>query len=253
MNKNELKEFLDEKAYQYNVSEFIKSDPIQIPHRFQKIEDIEIASFLVSVMAWGKRSIIINKGNELMNLLEESPHDFVMNHSKKDLLTLNKFKHRTFVSDDFIFFIQSLRNIYTNHNGLEPLFYIKPEEENAFYALQRFRKIFFEIPFKQRSSKHIGDTEKNSAAKRLNMFLRWMVRNDKKVDLGIWSSISPSKLSCPLDVHSGRIGRLLSLITIKQDNWKTVEELDTNLRSMNSKDPVLYDFALFGVGLYEKF
>ena len=253
MTKAELKEFLDEKAYQYNVFDFIETDPIQIPHRFTKKEDIEIASFLVSMMAWGKRNIIINKGTELMQLMDDSPFDFVMNHNKKDLLQFKNFKHRTFISDDFVFFIQSLQNIYKNHNGLEPLFYINPEEINPFFAFQRFRKIFFEIPHQYRSNKHIANTEKNAAAKRLNMFLRWMVRNDKKVDLGIWQSILPEKLSCPLDVHSGRMGRALQLINSKQDNWKTVEELDKNLRKLNPKDPVLYDFALLGIGVYEKF
>ncbi|MFA9289655.1 MAG: TIGR02757 family protein [Solirubrobacteraceae bacterium] len=253
MNKTDLKEFLDEKLLVYNVPDFIASDPIQIPHRFTLKEDKEIASFLVSIMAWGKRSIIINKGNELMAMMDEAPFDFVMNHTPKELQQLNKFKHRTLIADDFTFFIKSLQNIYKNKNGLESLFHIKPEEENAFYALQRFRKVFFEIPHKPRSGKHIGDTAKKSAAKRLNMFLRWMVRDDKKVDIGIWKSIPKSKLSCPLDVHSGRVGRMLGLINSTQNNWKTVEELDGNLREMNAKDPVIYDFALFGIGLYENF
>lgn len=253
MNQTELKEFLDQKAHQYNVFGFIETDPIQIPHQFSKKEDIEIAAFLVSIMAWGKRNIIINKGTELMQLMDNSPYDFVMHHNKNDLTAFNQFKHRTFMADDIIFFIQSLQNIYKNHQGLEPLFYIKPEENNPFLAFQRFRKVFFETPHQYRSSKHIANTEKNAAAKRLNMFLRWLVRNDKKVDLGIWNSISPSKLSCPLDVHSGRMGRALHLIRSKQDNWKTVEELDKNLRELNPTDPVLYDFALLGIGVYEKF
>lgn len=253
MNRTELKEFLNEKAIIYNTPAFIENDPIQIPHRFSIKEDQEIVSFLVSIMAWGKRSIIINKANELLDFMGNSPFDFVMNHTKADLNPFKQFKHRTLTADDFIFFMQSLQNIYKNKNGLESLFYIEPQETNAFFALQRFRKVFFEIPHQQRSSKHIGDTAKNSAAKRLNMFLRWMVRNDKQVDLGIWQSIPTSKLSCPLDVHSGRVGRLLGLINSTQDNWKTVEELDRNLREFNPEDPVLYDFALFGIGLYEKF
>jgi uncharacterized protein (TIGR02757 family) len=253
LNKTELKEYLDEKAFQYNVFDFIQTDPIQIPHGFEKKEDIEISAFLVSLMAWGKRNIIINKGNELMQMMDNSPFDFVINHTKNDLKSLSGFRHRTFVAEDIVFFIQSLRNIYLNHNGLESLFCINSEEKNPFFAFQRFRKVFFEIQHPQRSHKHIANTEKNAAAKRLNMFLRWMVRNDKKVDLGLWKTISTEKLSCPLDVHSGRIGRLLGLIHSNQDNWKTVEELDKNLREMNPNDPVVYDFALLGVGVYEQF
>ncbi|MEZ4797783.1 MAG: TIGR02757 family protein [Flavobacteriaceae bacterium] len=254
MTHSELKEFLDTKVEQYNNSKFIESDPIQIPHQFSKKEDIEITGFLTATIAWGNRKSIINNANKMMQLLEQSPHDFVLNHKNKDLESLQPFVHRTFNGQDFIQFIKSLHHIYKNHNGLEAVFakYAKPNSMQE--GIHHFKTVFFEIPHQSRTQKHISDPLKNSAAKRINMYLRWMVRNDKKgVDFGIWKSLSPSQISCPLDVHSGNIARKLGLLSRKQNDAKALAELDTSLRKLDVNDPVKYDFALFGLGAFEKF
>lgn len=250
----EIKEFLDEKVSQYNNPQFIESDPIQIPHRFSKKEDIEIAGFLVATIAWGKRAMIINNGSRMMELMGEEPFEFVINHSESDLNHFESFVHRTFNGIDFKYFIKSLHHIYRNYGGLEQIFASHQTHDSLQPAIHEFKKIFFEIPFPQRTQKHISDPLKNSAAKRINMFLRWMVRNDSAgVDFGIWKSISPSLLSCPLDVHSGNIARKLELLSRKQNDAKALFELDSNLRILDSKDPVKYDFALFGLGVFENF
>ena len=254
MNQSELKEFLDEKVLEYNNPKFIESDPIQIPHQFTKKEDIEIAAFLAATIAWGNRKMIIRNANRMIEIMGNSPHDFVLNHSKKELEGCSDFVHRTYNAIDFQFFIRSLQNIYKNHNGLEGLFSKYPKDLNNKQVLHNFKKVFFEIPFEQRTTKHVADPMKGSASKRLNMFLRWMVRKDNSgVDFGIWDSIPMSKLSCPLDVHSGNVARKLGLLTRKQNDWKALEELDNNLRKMNATDPVKYDFALFGLGVFEDF
>lgn len=254
MTKSELKEFLNTKVEQYNNTKFIESDPIQIPHQFSKKEDIEIAGFLTASIAWGNRKSIINNANKMMQLLEQSPHDFVMNHSNKDLDALQPFVHRTFNGQDFAQFIKSLNHIYKNHQGLEAVFAKHAQPDSMQHSIHHFKNVFFEILHQPRTQKHISDPLKNSAAKRLNMFLRWMVRNDKKgVDFGIWKSLSPSQLSCPLDVHSGNVARKLGLLNRKQNDAKALHELDTALRQLDVKDPVKYDFALFGLGVFEKF
>jgi len=254
LTKSELKEFLNTKVEQYNNTKFIESDPIQIPHQFSKKEDIEIAGFLTATIAWGNRKSIINNANKMMQLLEQSPHDFVMNHSNKDLDTLHPFVHRTFNDQDFAQFIKSLHHIYKNHQGLETVFGKHAQPDSMQHSIHHFKTAFFEIPHQVRTQKHISDPLKNSAAKRLNMFLRWMVRNDKKgVDFGIWKNLSPSQLSCPLDVHSGNVARKLGLLSRKQNDAKALHELDTALRQLDGNDPVKYDFALFGLGVFEKF
>lgn len=252
--KPEIKEFLDEKVSLYNNPKFIESDPIQIPHRFSKKEDIEIAGFLVASIAWGKRAMIINNGNRMMEFMGENPYDFIMNYTEKDLKAFDTFVHRTFNATDFRFFIKSLEHIYKTHGGLEQVFNRNKTVDSLQPAIHEFKKVFFEIPFPERTQKHISDPAKNSAAKRINMFLRWMVRKDKAgVDFGIWKSISPSLLSCPLDVHSGNVARKLGLLTRKQNDSKALLELDSNLRAMDPEDPVKYDFALFGLGVFENF
>ena len=254
MNKVELKDFLDSKVEQYNHPRFLESDPIQIPHRFTKKEDIEISAFLTATIAWGNRKSIINNANKMMQLLENSPYDFVLNHTENDLEKCNGFVHRTFNSTDFTYFIQSLKNIYKNHNGLEQTFALYSQETTVQPGISSFKKTFFELPHQQRTTKHVSDPLKGSAAKRINMFLRWMVRNnDTGVDFGLWKSISPAQLSCPLDVHSGNVGRKLELITRKQNDAKALTELDSSLRELDPLDPVKYDFALFGLGVFEKF
>ncbi|WP_308992600.1 TIGR02757 family protein [Mariniflexile litorale] len=254
MNKTELKDFLDNKVVQYNNPKFIESDPIQVPHQFSIKEDIEIAGFLTATISWGNRKSIINNAKRLMELLDNSPFDFVINHTETDLENMHSFVHRTFNSDDAIQFIKSLKHIYLNHNGLETLFAKHTENDSVQNAISKFKTTFFEVEHLQRTKKHISDPLKNSAAKRINMFLRWMVRNDKTgVDFGIWNSLSPAQLSCPLDVHSGNVARKLGLLTRKQNDAKALLELDTNLRNLDANDPVKYDFALFGLGVFEGF
>lgn len=254
MNKNELKEFLDEKVLLYNNSKFIESDPIQIPHQYSLKEDIEIAGFLTATIAWGNRKMIINNSQRMMNLMGNSPYDFVMSHSESQLKSLDGFVHRTFNSDDFAAFILSLRHIYNNHNGLEAAFSKNKQPLSMQLSIAEFKKLFLEIPHQSRTQKHISDPTQGSAAKRINMYLRWMVRNDNKgVDLGIWKSIPMNALSCPLDVHSGNVARKLGLLSRKQNDAKALLELDTALRLLNAEDPVKYDFALFGLGVFEGF
>jgi len=253
MNKTDLKDFLDEKVIQYNNPEFIKSDPIQIPHKFSKKEDIEIAGFLTATIAWGNRKSIINNANKLMDLLDNSPYDFILNHKDQDLPRFETFVHRTFNGTDCITFIKALQHIYNNYNGLEAVF-SKNKTNSLQYSISKFKHIFFEIEHLPRTQKHVSDPLKNSAAKRINMFLRWMVRpNNTGVDFGIWKSIKPSELSCPLDVHSGNVARKLGLLNRKQNDAKALQELDKNLRILDPNDPVKYDFALFGLGAFEKF
>ncbi|MGC1472696.1 MAG: TIGR02757 family protein [Psychroserpens sp.] len=254
MNKKDLKEFLDTKVDQYNHPRFIDSDPIQIPHRFSKKEDIEISAFLTATIAWGNRKSIINNANKMMELLDQAPHDFIMNHHQRDLEKLSPFVHRTFNGNDFIQFVESLHHIYKEHNGLEAIFSKHSNNKNLQVAIHQFKKNFFEIDHLERTKKHVSDPLKNSAAKRINMFLRWMVRKDQNgVDFGIWKSISPALLSCPLDVHSGNVARKLKLLKRKQNDGKALLELDTSLRKLDSTDPVKYDFALFGLGVFEAF
>ena len=254
MNKKDLKEFLNEKVEQYNQPKFIESDPIQIPHRFSKKEDIEIAGFLAATIAWGRRQMIIKNSNRMMEILDNSPHDFIVNHTQKDLDKIENFVHRTYNITDFTFFLKSLKNIYQNHNGLEAVFAKNIEGNTMKNSIHKFKKTFFEIEHLQRTTKHVSDPMKGSAAKRINMYLRWMVRQDNKgVDFGIWKSISPAVLSCPLDVHSGNVSRKLGILTRKQNDWKALSELDINLRKLDKNDPTKYDFALFGLGVFEGF
>ena len=254
MNKIQLKEFLDEKVIVYNNPNFIESDPIQIPHKFSLKEDIEIAGFLVATIAWGNRKSIINNGHRLIEIMGNSPFDFVMDFSKKNSESLSPFVHRTFNNEDLFCFLKALQNIYKNHEGLENVFANYAEKNSMQPAIHRFKKIFFEIPHASRTQKHISDPLKNSAAKRINMFLRWMVRNDNAgVDFGIWKRIDPSQLSCPLDVHSGNVARKLKLLVRKQNDGKALAELDNSLRKLDPNDPVKYDFALFGLGVFERF
>jgi len=250
----ELKEFLDEKADFYEQKEFIQNDPIIIPHEYEDKFDIEISGFIISIISWGNRKSIINSGYKIKDILESSPYDFIMNHSQKDLKRIKGSIHRTFNSDDLVFFIKSLKNIYTNYNGLEGIISNVKNGNNLQERISNFKKIFFELNHLERTKKHLPDPLKGSAAKRFNMFLRWMVRSNKKgVDFGLWKSILPSELSCPLDVHTGNIARKLSLLKRTQNDSLALNELDKKLREMDKNDPVKYDFALFGLGINEKF
>jgi len=254
MNASELKNFLDEKVELYNNPNFIESDPIQIPHLFTLKEDIEIAGFLSATIAWGNRKMIIKNSHRMIQLMGNSPYDFVMSHQDYQLEELQNFVHRTFNGQDFISFIKGLQHIYKKHEGLENVFHKHQQNNSMQKSIHEFKKIFFEIDHQYRTQKHISDPLNNSAAKRINMFLRWMVRQDNKgVDLGIWKNISPSLLSCPLDVHSGNVARKLGLLMRKQNDAKALSELDYKLRELDPNDPVKYDFALFGLGVFEHF
>ena len=250
----QLYELLEEKALFYNNPQFIETDPISIPHLFTRKEDIEIAGFLAATLAWGQRVTIINKSRELMDRMDHSPHDFVLNSSEKEIGTLSTFVHRTFQGVDCMSFIQALQNIYIDHGGLEEVFTDGYKVNNSIQeSISCFRDVFFSFEHLHRTRKHVPDPQKGSAAKRINMFLRWMVRNDGKgVDFGIWKKIKTSDLLCPLDLHSGNIARKLGLLERKNDDWQSVEELTANLRNFDPLDPVKYDFALFGTGVNEK-
>ena len=250
----EIKSFLDYKADIYENENFIEEDPISIPHLFSKKEDIEISGFITATISWGQRKTIIKNARQIMEMMDLSPFDFIKNHSKMDLKPLSRFVHRTFNGTDLVFFVLSLKNIYKNHGGLEKLFIPNNINDNMSKAINQMKSIFFSISHKHRTRKHISDPLKGSAAKRINMFLRWMVRsNKKKVDFELWKSISPSQLSCPLDVHTGRVARKLKILNRNQNDYKATLELDSYLKKINPKDPVKYDFALFGLGTFEDF
>ena len=252
LNNQEIFELLEEKYDKFNRKSFIDSDPISIPHLFSKKEDIEIAGFLTATISWGQRVTIIKNANELTKLMDFAPFDFVINHSKADLKRFNNFKHRTFNAIDVTFFMESLKNIYINHDGLEKVFSRFPEDMKE--GIHYFREIFFDVDHPERTKKHVSDPFNNSAAKRINMFLRWMVRNDSRgVDFGIWKSIHPKYLMCPLDIHSGNVARKLGLLNRTQNDWKATLELTQSLLKFDSDDPVKYDFSLFGLGVFEKF
>lgn len=250
----ELKAFLDEKALEYNIPAFVDADPVSIPHRYSLKADIEIAAFLAATISWGSRSVIVHNGHRMLDLLGESPYDFVMNHDEAQLERLEGFVHRTFNGIDFQYFIRGLRHIYAEHGGLEGVFSRHAAEDNLQTAISAFKQLFFEIPHPARTAKHVSDPLAGSSAKRLNMMLRWLVRDDRRgVDLGIWKSIKPAQLSCPLDVHSGNVARKFGLLQRRQNDARAVAELDQVLRQLDPADPVKYDFALFGLGVFEKF
>ncbi len=254
MNHKALKDLLDEKVVKYNHPDFIATDPISVPHAFSKKEDIEISSFLTATIAWGQRVTILRNAKLLMQHMDNQPHDFVMNAGADDLRKLSGFVHRTFNGDDCLFFVEALKHFYLNCGGLEKAFSngLKGEDSNILDAIVSFRDSFLEAPHLLRSRKHLANPATGSTAKRINMFLRWMVRNDDKgVDFGLWKQLSPAQLYCPLDVHVGNVARRLGLLIRTQNDWRAVEELTVNLRKFDSDDPVKYDFALFGMGVFE--
>jgi len=254
MKGEDLKEFLDQRVDLYNRTSFIECDPISIPHRFSGKEDIEIAGFLAAAIAWGNRVAILRSADRMLAFMGSSPYDFVINHRDSDLKCIDGCIHRTFFAEDFIYFIEALKYIYTEKGGMEEVFARHQADDSLQTAIHEFGKVFFELPHNARTRRHLSDPFKGSAAKRINMFLRWMVRRDDRgVDFGLWRSISPSVLSCPLDVHSGNVARKLGLLTRKQSDAKAVAELDAALRRMDPADPVKYDFALFGLGVFEHF
>ena len=250
---SELSEFLEFKYQQYNNTSFIGTDPISIPHQFSRKEDIEISGFLTATISWGNRASILKDGNKLLEMMDCSPYEFILYASSSEIKSFASYYHRTFNGKDCIFFLEALKNIYLNHHGLEDLFSVDTETGMK-GAISRFRSVFLEKKHLQRTEKHLADPEKGASAKRILMFLRWMVRDDHKgVDFGIWKHISPASLMCPLDIHSGNVARKLGLLKRKNNDWKAVEELTGNLRLFDPEDPVKYDFALFGLGVFERF
>ena len=254
INIPDLKDFLDEKSLKYESKSFIKDDPILIPHQFSKHEDIEVSAFLTSVISWGNRKSIINSSKKIINYMDNSPYDFIVNHSSKDLVKINQSIHRTFNQIDLNYFIKSLKNIYNEYGGIEEILSNKNNGENLQDRISSFKEIFFCLNHPDRTKKHLPSPINGSSAKRFNMFLRWMVRtNERGVDFGIWTKINRSELSIPLDVHTGRIGRELGLLKRNLNDNKSVNEIDLKLREMDPIDPVKYDYALFGLGVYENF
>ncbi|WP_422362412.1 TIGR02757 family protein [Reichenbachiella sp.] len=252
--QNNLKDFLDEKVALYNQPSFIPEDPISIPHQFNKRQDIEIAGLFAATLAWGQRKTIINKCNELMKMMDNAPHDFILNHGENDLKRFLSFKHRTFNATDTLFFIDFLKSHYSENDSLEAAFTGGKTSDMESY-LSNFHNTLFAHPnAPDRSKKHVATPTRKSACKRLNMFLRWMVRKDNKgVDFGIWTEIKPNQLICPLDVHVERVAKRLGLLQRKQTDWRAALELSENLRQLDPNDPVKYDFALFGLGVMEKY
>ena len=253
MNKKDLREFLVRKVEEYNQHSFIKNDPISIPRLFTKKQDIEIAGFFAAVFSWGNRATIINKSKELMQLMDNVPYDFCLDHSPKELKRLISFKHRTFSTTDLLYFIEFFKYHYSKHKSLETAF--TTHGTTVEEMLTGFHHYFFSLEYvPARTKKHIATPERRSSCKRLNMFLRWMVRDDNKgVDFGIWKNISPSQLICPIDVHVARVARRLDILKRKQTDWQAALELTQYLRTLDKNDPVKYDFALFGLGVMEKF
>lgn len=256
MKANQLREYLDQCVEQFNQPSFIPNDPISIPHQFTQLQDIEIMGFWVSMLAWGQRKTIINKANELIALMDGAPYDFIRNHEEKDRARFESFKHRTFQYTDTLYFLHFFQHFYKQADSLEKAFskYLKPQVEHIGPALIGFHEDFFALPdAPRRTRKHIATPARKSSCKRLNMFLRWMVRKDDKgVDFGLWDSISPRQLLMPLDVHVDRVARHFGLLKRKQRDWQAVLELTENLRAFDREDPVKYDFALFGMGVLEK-
>lgn len=254
MNKKELKEFLDKKVEQYNVPDFIPLDPIKIPHQFSDKKDIEIAGFLTATIAWGNRKSILNNANKMMQLLDNSPADFIKNFEEADLKSITNFVHRTFNSEDLKTFLRALQRFENEYGGLEFAFAkALTSSTNLLEAISLFKHDFFQIEHLNRTQKHVSDPMKGSAAKRILMFLRWMVRKDNAgVDLGIWNEIQARDLYLPLDVHTGNISRQLNLLTRKQNDAKSVIEITNALRKFDPTDPIKYDFALFGLGVFKE-
>ena len=251
----EMKQFLEEKYLQYNNPSFIAADPISIPHRFSTRNDREISGFLAATIAWGRRDLIIISSNILLEAMGNTPYEYIMSAGKDDLKRLSCFVHRTFNASDCICFIKGLKNIYTNFNSMEDIILEGVKREGSLKeGISRFRQLFFAEDHEARTEKHFADVNRGAAGKRINMFLRWMVRKDNRgVDFGIWKRIDPSMLFIPLDLHSGNTARKLGLLTRKMNDWKAVEELTAVLREFDPADPVKYDFALFGLGVFEGF
>lgn len=255
MTDAELKSFLDSKHDEFNNQDFIAPDPISIPHRFTRKEDIEIAGLLTAIISWGRRDLIIRGAGNLMEMMWNSPYNFVMEAEEDELENLQNFVYRTFQGVDGYFIVKGLRKVYQEMGGLEEVMRMNEDAENTLTAIMQLRKAVSSVEgFPQRTFKHLSNPEKGSSAKRVNMYLRWMVRKDKRgVDFGIWSNMRMDQLICPLDFHTGNVGRKLGFLTRKANDWKSACQLTDKLKEFDPVDPVRYDFSLFGLGIYEKF
>lgn len=248
-----IKQILEEKSLLYNSPDFIIGDPVSVPHLFSKKENIEVSGFLTATIAWGQRKAIISSAVDLIRRMEGDPHDFIINLREADLRVFRGFNHRTFMEEDCIYFIRALSHLYKDYGGISEIFRRSYRESGSVKsAIMEFRKLFLRWDPAPRTTKHFADPGSNSAAKRMNMFLRWMVRRDHRgVDFGIWNFLPMAGLFLPLDIHTGTIARSLGILKRKQNDWKAVEEVTAVLRKMDPRDPVRYDFALFGMGIYE--
>ncbi|MBV7533627.1 TIGR02757 family protein [Chitinophaga sp. sic0106] len=256
MKMQQLRDFLNAKAEQYDHPDFITNDPITIPHSFTKLQDIEISGLFAAILAWGNRTTIINKCRELMNMMDNAPYDYIRHHKPRERMKLMSFRHRTFNGLDLLYFVEFLQHYYSNVTSLEFAFsgHMSPDDENVEKGLIGFRKVFFALEHPERTGKHISTPARNSACKRLNMYLRWMVRKDENgVDFGLWNHISPAQLVCPMDVHVSRVAARLGIIQDPKADWKTAVALTHQLKKLDPEDPAKYDFALFGLGVIEKY
>ncbi|PWD99864.1 TIGR02757 family protein [Marinilabilia rubra] len=251
--KNELRDFLFEKAHHYEARWFIDDDPIQIPHLFSQKEDIEIAGFLTATLAWGKRTMILSACRQLMERMDMAPYDFIGGASHAEMAAMDGFVYRTFQNVDLVYFLKALRNIYTDYGGLHNVFFKGYSNGGVIEGLRCFREVFLSFGAPQRTGKHVANVAKQASAKRLNMFLRWMVRRPSPVDFGLWTNVEPADLLIPLDLHVARVARSLGILNRKQNDLKAVLELTNHLSEMRPEDPVSFDYALFGLGVYEKF
>lgn len=254
VKEEKIRDFFDRKLKEYNKKDFIKEDPVCIPHLFSKKQNQEIAGFFAAIFAWGNRTTIINKSKELMGLMDMQPHDFCVHASARDLRSLQTFKHRTFTADDLFYFVDFFRRHYIEHQSLETAFTKGMDDGDPTIekGLVYFRKYFFEVEHLKRSEKHIASPLQHSACKRINMFLRWMVRKGP-VDLGLWKNISPTQLVCPLDLHVHRVARRFNMIESKTANWDAAVELTQYLKRLDASDPIKYDLVLFNLGLVERY
>jgi uncharacterized protein (TIGR02757 family) len=257
LNPDRIKDFLELKVKQYNRKAFIENDPVCIPHLFSRKQDIEIMGFFAATLAWGQRKTIISNCKKLAEAMDMAPHDFVLHHSEKDLEAMAGFVHRTFNDTDLLYFLSFLQQHYRKEDSLETLFSapLNAESEHVGPGLKHFHRAFFSLEYApERTRKHVATPERKSACKRLNMFLRWMVRKDRAgVDFGIWKSISPSQLICPLDTHVHRVASGLGLLDRKQADWEAALRLTSLLKQLDPDDPVKFDYALFGLGIEERF
>lgn len=255
MEYEELKELLDALSERYNNPSFIEEDPVSIPHRFSLREDIEISGFLSATIAWGNRRSIVKNGNRMMEMMGDEPYRYIMESSPAERHEMSNFVHRTFNGNDFICFLNALSHIYQTKGGIGTFFENEYEKTGDIrIVIHHFRSLFFSCEHPQRAEKHLSSIAKGAACKRINMYLRWMVRQDSNgVDFGLWKKIPSSALYLPLDVHSATVGRGLGLLERKQNDWKSVEEITTNLRTFDADDPVKYDYALFGAGVNHEF